>query len=71
MLNGGHRLEIREIAVKQRCSQNHADEVGESELMHDAGEKDRNEENRLTESEKNRALQKQLEVYHCELKNSL
>ena len=42
----------------------HDDQEGESEFQHDAGEKDRDEEDRLTESEKNKALQKQLEVGH-------
>lgn len=37
------------------------DHEGEMLLQHDAGEKDRDEENRITESEKNKALQKQLE----------
>ena len=38
------------------------DDSENKELQHEMGEMDRNEENRVTESEKNKALQQQLEV---------
>jgi len=38
------------------------DDAGKSELVHEATANDRSEEDRITESEKNKALQKQLEV---------
>jgi len=49
------------FALQSSNSDEHESE-SELHLQHDAGAKDRDEENRLTESEKNKALQKQLEV---------